>query len=117
MPIKKETELDPQLLGYLYQHPDAWVMDYDLYESFKSYSRETIHNHLSLLWQRNLIQRSQYKKLERPAKSHFQYYSYRIDQEGKNVINHIQEENKTYRLSLAGLMLAALALLAAFKML
>jgi len=114
---KEETDLGKELLGYLDQYPDAWVKDYELYESFKSYSKETIHNYLSLLWEGNLIQRTQYQKLERPTKKYFQYYSYRIDQEGKNIISNSREERKTYRLSLASLILAALALLVAYKML
>lgn len=113
---KEESELGQQLLEYLYQYPNRWLKDYELYDSFKSYSRKTIHNHLSLLSQEKFVERTRYQKLKRPTKNHFQYYSYKIDQKGKIVIGHIRKESKNYSFSVVALMLAALALLVAFKM-
>ena len=113
---KEEKDLGKQLLDYLYQYPDAWLKDYELYESFKSYSRRTIHNHLSLLCQGKLVQRTRYCELEMGKKNHFQYYTYRIDHQGKTIIDHIKHKSIAYRLTLIGLMLAAFGLLIAFKM-
>jgi len=107
---RREKELSQQLLDYLYQYPDNWLKDYELYELFGSYSRQAIHNHLSLLCHGKLVQRTRYFKLERGFKNHFQYYTYRIGQEGKTVMDHVKHESKSYYLTIVGLMLAALAL-------
>ena len=112
---REETELGKQLLDYLYQYPDNWLKDYELYESFKSYSKKSIHNHLSMLCQGKLVQRTRYCELETAKKEHFQFYTYRIDQEVKTIIDNVKHEKKAYLLSLVGLMLAALALVTAFK--